>query len=111
MLVDQAMVERAHQREVAQLGRAALRPPHEVVRVGERGGSTPGEPTSRVAVSQLAKHPGRRLTTHRRRGDHLTILILFHALDPRVASQTRHGGGMQHRTVLDLSGGATGCGS
>src|SRR6266496_5601600 len=102
VLVDQLVVEAAHQHQVVQVGTSSVLPPRDVVSMDEPALGTPGEGALAVPVLQLAEHPLRRLPPHPAQPDHLAGTVLQDHLDPGVAPQAPSHLGVEHRTPFEL---------
>ena len=103
VLVDQPMVERADEDEVLEIGRAALRPPDDVVRLGEAARPAAREDTSAITVSELPQHPRRGLAAESTDPDHLAASVLEHGLHARVAHETFDDGRREGGPLLGLA--------
>jgi hypothetical protein len=85
--MDESMMERAYEQEVAQVGAAPVPPPHDVVGLGESSRSAPGEPTLTIVVADLTEHPRRRFAGDTGEPKHVPGPILEHALNPSVTEE------------------------
>src|SRR6185503_1770612 len=106
VFVHQLVVPRAQCREVVEVGRAALPPEHDVMRLRERIGSAAREAASAVAVADLAQEPRRRDAGDAADAHDTPGLILVHGLDARRTQQALQRRGVRDAAALDLGSGA-----
>jgi len=95
VLVDQLVVEAAHQDEVVQVRAPSALPPHAMVGLGEPAGPAGGERALAVVpMAELAEHPLGRLPRHPPDPHRPARGVLGHHLDPREAQQAADGVGV-----------------
>jgi hypothetical protein len=102
MLVDQLVMEEAHQHEVVQIGGAAFFPPHDVVGLREPARPAAGESALDISVAELTHHGRRRIPRQPSESNRFAVSVLQHRLHPRVTEQAACGLRVDPSATLDL---------